>query len=87
MNVLVLISGIADPKWPLPPQPDATALQIHASRYAVMSPFDEAALELALKLRDADPSVAITAVVAGGEALARKTAEWRVRLAAMPRSS
>ncbi len=78
MNVLVLISGIADPKWPLPPQPDATALQIHASRYAVMSPFDEAALELALKLRDADPSVAITAVVAGGEALARKTAEWRL---------
>lgn len=78
MKILVLISGIADPKWPLPSQPDAQALHTYTSHYAVMSPFDEAALELALKLRDAQPAVSITAIVAGGEALARKAAEWRL---------
>lgn len=78
MNVLVLVAGIADPKWPLPAQPDARSLQAHAARHAVMSPFDEAALELALKLRDADPSVTIAALVAGPESLARKVAEWRL---------
>lgn len=78
MKVLVLISGIADPKWPLPSRPDLAALQAHTQRYGVLSPFDEAALELALKLRDADPAVVITAVVAGDETLARKTAGWRL---------
>lgn len=78
MNVLVLVCGIADPKWPLPAQPDGPSLQAHAARYAVMSPFDEAALELALKLRDADPAVTIAALVAGPETLARKVAEWRL---------
>lgn len=78
MNVLILICGIADPKWPLPSPLNLAALQSHASRYAIMSPFDEAALELALKLRDAQPSARISAVVAGGEALARKCAEWRL---------
>ena len=78
MKVLVLISGIADPKWPLPVPLDGAALQSHAQRYAVLSPFDEAALELALKLRDADPAVAIHAVVAGPEAIARQVAGWRL---------
>ncbi len=78
MNVLVLISGVADPKWPLPPQTDAALLNAHAARYALLSPFDEAALELALQLRDADASTTIRAVVAGPESLARKVAEWRL---------
>lgn len=78
MNVLVLIAGVADPKWPLPATPDSGALQAHADRYALLSPFDEAALELALKLRDADAGVAIHALVAGPERLARKVAEWRL---------
>lgn len=78
MNVLVLIAGVADLRWPLPAAPDAAALQAHAERYAILSPFDEAALELALKLRDADPDVAIHALVAGPEAVARKVAEWRL---------
>ncbi len=69
---------MADPKWPLPAQPDVAALAAHAARYALPSPFDEAALELALQLRDADPATAITAVVAGPETLARKVAEWRL---------
>ena len=78
MHVLVLISGVADPKWPLPSQPDASALEAHASRYAVLSPFDEAALELALQLRDAEPATTIAALVSGPETLARKVAEWKL---------
>ena len=78
MHVLVLLSGVADPKWPLPARPDAAALEAHATRYAVLSPFDEAALELALQLRDAEPATTIAALVAGPEALARKVAEWRL---------
>jgi electron transfer flavoprotein beta subunit len=78
MNVLVLIAGIADPKWPLPAHADAASLQAQAQQHCVMSPFDEAALELALKLRDADPSVRVEAVVGANETLARKTAGWRL---------
>jgi electron transfer flavoprotein beta subunit len=78
MNVLVLIAGVADPKWPLPATADAGALQAHADKYALLSPFDEAGLELALKLRDADAGVTIHALVAGPESLARKVAEWRL---------
>lgn len=78
MNVLIFIAGVADPKWPLPPTADSAALQAHADRYAILSPFDESALALALKLRDADAGVAIHALVAGPESLARKVAEWRL---------
>jgi electron transfer flavoprotein beta subunit len=78
MNVMVLIAGVADPKWPLPATVDAAALRAHGERYALLSPFDEAALELALKLRDVDPAVTIHALVTGPETLARKVAEWRL---------
>lgn len=77
MEVAVLIAGVADPKWPLPAQVTPEALRAHGERYAVPSPFDESALELALKLRDADPAVRVTALVAAGEPLARKVAGWR----------
>jgi electron transfer flavoprotein beta subunit len=80
MNVLVLIAGVADPKWPLPHTCSLGHLQAHGDRYAVLSPFDEASLELALKLRDADPRVDIYALVAGPESLARKVAEWRLNV-------
>lgn len=66
MNVAVLIAGIADPKWPLDaPQP------------RIFSPFDESALEVALKLRDADPATTIAVLVAGDEALGRSAASYR----------
>lgn len=77
MQVAVLVGGVADPKWPLPPDLSLASLQAHAARYATPSPFDEAALEIALKLRDADPAVRITALVAGDEAFCRKVAGWR----------
>jgi electron transfer flavoprotein beta subunit len=77
MDIAVLISGVADAKWPLPRELSVASLQTHAAHYAALSPFDEAALELALALRDADPAVRITALVAADEALARRVAGWR----------
>ncbi len=77
MDVVVLISGIADPKWPLPKTPSIASLQIHLDRYGVLSPFDEAALQLALNLRDADPSARVVALVAADQALTRRVAGWR----------
>lgn len=78
MNVLVLIAGVADPKWPLPAQINLPSVYAHSSSHPQMSPFDEAALELALQVRDAQPGTAIQAWVAGPESLARRVAEWRL---------
>jgi electron transfer flavoprotein beta subunit len=81
MNVLVLLSGIADPKWPLPASLDAPALANARADHPLLSPFDEAALQLALKLRDADPAVRITAGVVTGsriDALLRSVASFRL---------
>lgn len=66
MNVVVLIAGVHDPKWPLPPIGEGRELA--PGEHQVMSPFDEAALEVALRLRDADAGVRITAYVGGGDA-------------------
>jgi electron transfer flavoprotein beta subunit len=65
MEIALLISGVADPKWPIPQDLSVASLQAHTAQYAALSPFDEAALELALQLRDADPATRITALVAG----------------------
>lgn len=81
MNVLVLLAGIADPKWPLPATIAATTLDTQRASYPLLSPFDEAALELALKLRDADASVQIRALVAASSAqdpLLRHVASFRL---------
>jgi electron transfer flavoprotein beta subunit len=91
MQVAVFISGVADPKWPLPSSFDLPALAAHAAQRAALSPFDEAAIEIALKLRDADPATTIVAMVAGDEAMTRKVAGWRpdaihrLDLSAVPR--
>lgn len=63
MQVLVFLSGIADPKRELPSTVTEATLTAHRANYPLLSPFDEAALELALKLRDADPSTSIRALV------------------------
>jgi electron transfer flavoprotein beta subunit len=70
MQVVVLLAGIVDPKWRL------DRLGLHpgtgeaeeAGLPKRLSPFDEAALETALKLRDADPAVRCTAIVFGDAA-------------------
>lgn len=54
MKTLLLLTAINDPKWAYgPDQP------------RILSPFDESALELALKLREADPSTTIDVIVVG----------------------
>ncbi|WP_162595435.1 electron transfer flavoprotein subunit beta/FixA family protein [Variovorax sp. PBL-E5] len=78
MNTLVLLAGIADPKWPLPRPLTADALRAHQAQHQVLGPFDEAALEVALKLRDAAPDMQLRAIVVGGEALARQVAGFRI---------
>ncbi|MCB2060004.1 MAG: hypothetical protein KDE21_05820 [Novosphingobium sp.] len=65
MNILVLLAGVIDPKWPASPS-DAGLPERPADRL-ILSPFDETALEIALKIRDARPETTIRAVVAGGE--------------------
>jgi electron transfer flavoprotein beta subunit len=66
MKITVLIAGVADPKWPLALGADGRPA-CPPERF-VMSPFDESALEMALRLRDADPdAVSITALVMGGQ--------------------
>lgn len=83
MNIVVLLAGIVDPKWPL------QDLRLEGDGVLAgedklprnLSPFDEAALETALKLRDADPEVKITAFLLGGpqhEQLLRVVAAFRL---------
>ena len=76
MRLLVLLSGIVDSKWPLTADPAAAGALPRK-----LSPFDESALECALKLRDADPSVRISATVVAPrveETLLRTVASHRL---------
>jgi electron transfer flavoprotein beta subunit len=68
MNIVVLIGGVHDPKWPITAE---AALDDSAGEHRTMSPFDEAALELALRVRDADPEAEIAVRVAGGQSAMR----------------
>lgn len=73
MQVVVLLAGVVDPKWRL------TSLA-EPNLPRKLSPFDEAALECALKLRDADAGVRLTAVLVGGtelDLLVRAAAAFR----------
>lgn len=65
MKVLVLIAGVHDPKWPIANGPNDVPM---VGEHQILSPFDEAALEMALRIRDANPETIITARVAGGPA-------------------
>ncbi|MGB5076780.1 MAG: hypothetical protein WBO17_04810 [Sphingorhabdus sp.] len=69
MKVVVLIAGVHDPKWPIAISGDRLP-EADAERQ-IMSPFDEAALEIALRIRDANPETSIHAFVAGGAAGAK----------------
>jgi electron transfer flavoprotein beta subunit len=65
VHILVLLAGIIDPKWPLqfPIEDVRDSAARGVARPRVLSPFDEASLEVALKLRDADPHTRITAIL------------------------
>ena len=82
MHVAVLLCGVADPRRPLARPATGKWLDLVAAPTTPfkLSPFDEAALEVALKLRDRDPSVRVTALVtdgAGDVALMRTVASFR----------
>lgn len=81
MNLLILLAGVADPKWPLPATIDAPSLAAHRAEHPLLSPFDEAALELALKWRDADAATHVQALVGTSgtpPALVRHVAGYRL---------
>jgi electron transfer flavoprotein beta subunit len=82
MNVLVFIAGVLDPKWPI--EASDGSLPKRSTDRLILSPFDEAALEMALTLRDVDSSTSIEAIVLGGaEALkiARAVAAFKIPVA------
>ena len=82
MHVAVLLCGVADPRRPLARPATGKWLDLIAAPTTPfkLSPFDEAALEVALKLRDRDPTVRVSALVtdgAGDVALMRSVASYR----------
>lgn len=83
MHVVLMLAGIADPKKPLERPSSGERKDILDTPVTPfkLSPFDEAALELGLKLRDTDPSVRLTAIVTHGArdlALMRTVASHRL---------
>ena len=82
MQVVVLLAGVVDPKWRLDRLAlrPGTELADESGLPRRLSPFDEAALEIALKLRDANAAVRVTAVLLGdaaSDALLRGVAAFR----------
>ena len=83
MHVVVLLAGIADSKRPLerPASGEWADVLAQPTTPFKPSPFDEAALEIALKLRDANPQIKLSAVVTAGcddVALMRAVAAYRL---------
>ena len=64
MKIVVLIAGVHDPKWPIAPV--GSEFPLPSADHQIMSPFDEAALEVALRIRDVNPDTLIHVYVAGG---------------------
>ncbi|TDF82625.1 electron transfer flavoprotein subunit beta [Pseudomonas sp. H9] len=82
MNILVLLAGVADIRFPLHPISLDGNAQVHeqGTPRRVLSPFDEAALEVALKLRDAQPDTQVDVLLLDGpnsENLLRTVAAFR----------
>lgn len=82
MKILILLAGVTDIRYPLHPiglNPEG-GIEEQGSPRRVLSPFDEAALEVALKLRDARPDTQIDVLLlegAGHENLLRNVAAFR----------
>lgn len=67
MKILILLAGVADIRYPLHPLSlDGAAVVEGTGARRLLSPFDEAALEVALKLRDARPQTRLEVLVLGG---------------------
>lgn len=80
MNVLVIAAGILDPKWPLTEPPEGR-LPARTEDKLVLSPFEESALELALRIRDGRPETTVISAVTLGaatEKLARDIGSYNI---------
>src|SRR5690606_24632142 len=67
MDILVLLAGVADNRYPLHEiRLDNGLISESGQSRRILSPFDEGALELALKLRDQRPGCRIEVLVLGG---------------------
>lgn len=82
MDILVLLAGVADSRFPLHEVSldDHGELTETGQTRRILSPFDEGALELALKLRDKDDAARVHVLVLGGaneDALARTVAAYK----------
>jgi electron transfer flavoprotein beta subunit len=82
MKVLLLLAGVTDIRFPLHALAinEQGLIEEGANARRLLSPFDEAALEIALKLRDARDHVQIDVLLLGGthnEALLRTVAALR----------
>lgn len=85
MNVLVLIAGVVDPNWHINDARIGPLCQgdEHGEEPRRLSPFDEAALEIALQLRDRDPATHVSVAsfgTAGSEKLLRTIAAFRANV-------
>ncbi|WP_297846359.1 electron transfer flavoprotein subunit beta [Pseudomonas sp.] len=82
MKILLLLAGVTDIRFPLHTLTinKQGLIEEGADARRVLSPFDEAALEIALKLRDARDNVQVDVLLLGGtnnEALLRTVAAMR----------
>lgn len=81
MNILVLLAGVADNRYPLHEvQLENGAITESGQTRRILSPFDEGALELALKLRDQRDDCRVEVLVLGGsnqENLLRSVAAYK----------
>ena len=82
MKILVLLAGVADIRFPLHPISlnSQGTIDEQGSPRRVLSPFDEAALEVALKLRDACATTQVDVLLLDGansENLLRSVAAFR----------
>jgi len=76
VRIAVAIAAVLDPKWPI--ELDGEGRPLFRPDRLILSPFDESALEIALRLRDLDPeNVSISAVVTA-EKIARAVAAFRI---------
>lgn len=67
MNILVLLAGVADNRYPLHEvRLDNGLISESGNSRRILSPFDEGALELALKLRDQRQDCHVEVLVLGG---------------------
>jgi len=65
MKVLVPIKRVVDPYAKVRPLPDGTGIDTGGVKFEI-NPFDEIAVEEAVRMREADPAVEIVAVSIGG---------------------